>query len=160
MGRDASSSTNSEGPNGSKHKRKKKEFVNKNLSNIWYYWLKYTTQVISTFHAPWLASSEVNSTQHSPLSSWWEEIMHQKLNFEPFFGILKEINSLTSMSDQDRISPYNINTTSSRQVMRIKKNIILGIINWSNPKFSKLTSQELYSRQQGELLMRSWELKG
>ena len=52
--------------------------------------------------------------------------MHQKLNFGPFFGILKEINSLTSMSDQDRISPYNINTTSSRQVMRIKKNINLG----------------------------------
>ena len=25
------------------------------------------------------------------------------------------------MSDQDRISPYNINTISSRQVMRIKK---------------------------------------
>ena len=28
---------------------------------------------------------------------------------------------LTPMSDQDRISPYNINTISSRQVMRIKK---------------------------------------
>ena len=91
-----------------------------------------------------LASSEVNSTQRSPLSSWWEEIMHQKLNFGLFFSILKEINSLTSMSDQDRISPYNINATSSRQVMRIKKNINLGIISWSNPKFSKLTSQELY----------------
>ena len=25
------------------------------------------------------------------------------------------------MSDQDRISPYNINTMSSRQAMRIKK---------------------------------------
>ena len=33
------------------------------------------------------------------------------------------INPLTPMSDQDRISPYNINTISSRQVMRIKKNI-------------------------------------
>ena len=32
------------------------------------------------------------------------------------------------MSDQDRISPYNINTISTRQVMRIKKNINLGII--------------------------------
>ena len=30
---------------------------------------------------------------------------------------------LTPMSDQDKISPYNINTISSRQVMRIKKNI-------------------------------------
>ena len=27
------------------------------------------------------------------------------------------------MSDQDGISPYNINTISSRQVMRMKKNI-------------------------------------
>ena len=31
------------------------------------------------------------------------------------------IDPLTQMSDQDRISPYNINTISSRQVMR-KKN--------------------------------------
>ena len=28
------------------------------------------------------------------------------------------------MSDQDRISPYNINTISSKQVMRIKKILI------------------------------------
>ena len=33
------------------------------------------------------------------------------------------VNPLTSVSDQDRISPYNISTISSRQVMRIKKNI-------------------------------------
>ena len=33
------------------------------------------------------------------------------------------LNPLTLMSDQDRISPYNINTISSRQVMRKKKNI-------------------------------------
>ena len=31
-------------------------------------------------------------------------------------------------SDQDRISPYNINTISSRQVMRIEKNINHGIV--------------------------------
>ena len=37
-------------------------------------------------------------------------------------------NPLTAMSDQDRISPYNINTISGRKVMRIKKNITLGII--------------------------------
>ena len=29
------------------------------------------------------------------------------------------INPLAPMSDQDRISPYNINTISSRQVIRI-----------------------------------------
>ena len=33
------------------------------------------------------------------------------------------IKPLTPMSDQDRISPYNIKTISSKQVMRIKKNI-------------------------------------
>ena len=46
---------------------------------------------------------------------------------------------------RDRISPYNINTILSRQVMRMKKNIDKGIINWSswsNTKFSELTSQE------------------
>ena len=56
-------------------------------------------------------------------------------------------NTLTPMSDQDKISPYNIDTISSRQVMRIKKNINQGIVSWSNTKFSKLTSQELYDRQ-------------
>ena len=51
------------------------------------------------------------------------------------------------MSDQDRISPNNINTISNRQVMRIKKNISLVITNSSNTKFSKLTLEDLYSRQ-------------
>ena len=60
------------------------------------------------------------------------------------------------MSDQDRISCHNIKTISSRQVMRVKKNII----GWSNTKLSKLTSQELHGRQYGELLMRSWDLNG
>ena len=32
------------------------------------------------------------------------------------------------MSDQDRISPYDINTVTSKQVMRIKKNINEGMI--------------------------------
>ena len=31
------------------------------------------------------------------------------------------------MNDQERISPYSINTTLGRQVMRIKKNINEGI---------------------------------
>ena len=66
------------------------------------------------------------------------------------------LNPLTPMSDQDIISPYNI----KQKVMRIKKNINKGIISRSNNKFSKLTSQELYDRQYGELLMRSWSLKG
>ena len=36
-------------------------------------------------------------------------------------------NPLTPICDQDRISPYNISTISSRQVMGIKRNINLGI---------------------------------
>ena len=32
------------------------------------------------------------------------------------------------MSDQDRISPYIIHTISSRQVMRIEKNISYGLL--------------------------------
>ena len=52
---------------------------------------------------------------------------------------LQLINPFTPTSDQDRISPYNINTVSSRQVMRIEKNINNGIISWSNTKFSELT---------------------
>ena len=48
---------------------------------------------------------------------------------------LWEVNPFTG--DQDRISPYNINTISSRQVMRIEKNINHGIISWSNTKFSE-----------------------
>ena len=36
------------------------------------------------------------------------------------------VNPLTPVSDQDRISPYNINTESSRQVRRIKKKTQLG----------------------------------
>ena len=51
------------------------------------------------------------------------------------FGILLEegkemlgINPLTPISDQDRISPYNINTISIRQVMGMRKIINLRTI--------------------------------
>ena len=60
------------------------------------------------------------------------------------------------MSDQEKISPYNIKQTRDEN----EENISQGTISWSNTKFSKLPSQELYGRQLGALLMRSWELKG
>ena len=44
------------------------------------------------------------------------------------------------MSDQNKMSPYNINTISSRQVIRLKKNIKEETISWSNMKFFKVTS--------------------
>ena len=47
----------------------------------------------------------------------WNYISH-------WMGGNKEfVNPLTPMSDQDRISPYNINTISSRQMMRMNKKI-------------------------------------
>ena len=63
-----------------------------------------------------------------------------------FTELLIYFNPFTPTSDQDRISPYNIDTISSRQVMRIEKNINHGIISWSNTKFSELTLWELYGR--------------
>lgn len=51
------------------------------------------------------------------------------------------------MSDQARSSPYNINTTSSRQVMRIKGNINLVIISCSNTKLSEFTLWKFYNGQ-------------
>ena len=56
-----------------------------------------------------------------------------------FLLTLFSLNPLTPMCDQDRISPYNINTISTRWVMRINENINLGRISWSNPKFLELT---------------------
>ena len=54
------------------------------------------------------------------------------------------------MSEQDRVSPYNIITVSTRQVMRMKKNINLGIISWSDIKFFDLTLWEFYGWHLGE----------
>ena len=49
------------------------------------------------------------------------------------------LKPLALIGDQERISPYNINTISTRQLLRIKENINLRIIRWSITKFSKLT---------------------
>ena len=45
---------------------------------------------------------------------------------------------LTPMSDQERISPHNINTITTIQVMRIEKNVNVGINSQFNTKFSEL----------------------
>ena len=52
---------------------------------------------------------------------YWEAI---GIILHPNF-LNKEIllDPLTPMCDQDRIPPYNINTISSRQLMRMNKNI-------------------------------------
>ena len=52
------------------------------------------------------------------------------------------------MSDQERISPCNINTILNRQETRIEKKIsIQGIISWSDTKFSELKLYEFYGGQ-------------
>ena len=45
------------------------------------------------------------------------------------------MNLLTPLNDQERISPYNISTISSRQVMRIKNSINRGLLVNSLPNF-------------------------
>ena len=42
--------------------------------------------------------------------------------------VIASFNPLVPNSDQDRISPYTISTISSRQVMRIKKISIRGLL--------------------------------
>ena len=54
--------------------------------------------------------------------------------------IIKTISSFALIRDQNRFSHCNINTISSRQVMRIEKNINYGIISWSNTDFPTLIS--------------------
>ena len=68
-----------------------------------------------------------------------------------------QFNSFTPRSDQYTYlnSPYNINTLSSRQVMRIKKIFNNGILFGYNTKFSGLAKKEMYCHQLGELAFRS-----
>ena len=67
---------------------------------------------------------------------------------------------LTPKSDQEVISPYDISSISGRLVMRIKKIIKKEISYDSTPNFQHLNRNEMYARQKGELVLRSWELKG
>ena len=60
------------------------------------------------------------------------------------------------MSDHNIISPYSINTISSRQVIR-KEKYTLG--DYKLIQYQILQSN-ITITQLGELLMRSWELKG
>ena len=55
-------------------------------------------------------------------------LLHPNISMHILHTVLYIVlNPLTPMSDQDRISPYNINTISISQVMRIMKNISLRI---------------------------------
>ena len=54
---------------------------------------------------------------------YWCWKSYLRVALKEYKTLLQFVNPLTPMSDQDRISPNNINTISSRQEMRMKKNI-------------------------------------
>ena len=54
---------------------------------------------------------------------FWCRKPYLRVALKEYKTLLQFVNPLTPMSDQDRISPNNINAISSRQEMRMKKNI-------------------------------------
>ena len=82
---------------------------------------------------------------------------HILITHSPLIPYDKLTNALTPMSDQHKISPYNINIIFCKQVMRIKGKIVIKrILSWSRKKFFKLTSEncladsmENYSQDHG-----------
>ena len=69
------------------------------------------------------------------------------------------LNPLTPRSDRHLTSPNNINSLSSRKVIRIGKCSSQRMHFWYKSKFSKLRTKynEIYSSWKGELQIRSWE---
>ena len=55
------------------------------------------------------------------------------------------LNPLTPMSDQDRISPFNINTIPTRYVLRMKKDISLGVISFDKHSETVTVYQSQYN---------------
>ena len=63
------------------------------------------------------------------------------VSVKTFYKNQFKVRSLViQIPDQDKTSPYNINTISSRQVMGIKKNFYGGNIIRSNSVFSEVIS--------------------
>ena len=89
---------------------------------------------------------EIQKNINKGILGWSNTVRRVRNKIQDHFFLL-HLKLLTPKGDQDRISPYNINTISSRKVMRKKKNINQEIISWSSNKFSKLTSQEPHGRQ-------------
>ena len=61
------------------------------------------------------------------------------------------------MYDQDRISPYNIDTMSCGQLMRIRKSLNEGIISWSYTKFSNFHHNSCMADGKEITHERQWE---
>ena len=93
----------------------------------------------------WKIQDEISIQERHPMRNnyMYNNTLHLEELQQCYYNFLQNwdcVNPFATTSDQERISPYNINTISSRQVMRIEKNINYGIICWSNTKFSELTS--------------------
>ena len=73
-------------------------------------------------------------------NSGWQQWTCFASKHNPIWSGKYTVTPLNSISDQDRISPLSINTLSSRQLTRIKKDINQGVSSWSNTKFSELSS--------------------
>ena len=86
----------------------------------------------------WLALDSLqakNSTLFSGLCFIsWKASSYYSPTTDPL-AIIAFFNPLTPISDQDRISPHNINLISSIQVMRIKENISQGLFVDPIPNF-------------------------
>ena len=91
--------------------KQKNSKINRQVENkIWFpqqYYLH--NQIIDQFFGVFLTFSKLVKVR-------WQVCKYIEDSFVQF-------NPLTSMSDQDRISPYIINTMSSRLVIRLHKNI-------------------------------------
>ena len=64
------------------------------------------------------------------------------------------------MTDQDTFSPYDFNTISNKQLMRIRKISLSRLSVDPIPISPNYHHKKLYDRQKGELLIRSLEWKG
>lgn len=99
---------------------------------------------------------------HAKINSFYFTVLANKTTFSPpenkqsEKSITIRYNPFTPASDKDRISPYNIDTTSSRQVIRVKTFINYEIISWSRTKLSQLTSWELSGDLVEILRMKGW----
>ena len=123
-------------------KMKRMRYNCNNLPRLQWHCTADRKQVV--LHTPHCRSSSGNNSNASPRSNsempCQEKVSRRKKKMKSKVIIWQLVNILTTMSDQNTISFHNINTKSSRQVMRIKKSINNGIITWSNAKFSELTS--------------------
>ena len=116
----------------------KYQILKSNITRIMWQTVRRIIQVIITNEI-----LEVKGLIVSRNSKWyWRE---RKTVLETFYvkwNFVMNVNPLITMSDQERIFPYNINWYNINQMsdeIKDKYCIILGIISWSNTKFSELT---------------------